>query len=152
MSTPTAYCLCDGNAVVPTALAQGPWAQTMSGHVVGGMLARAIERAAGDAEFQPSRLTVDMVRPTMLEPAEITIDIQRDGRRIRLVDATMTQGSNVVARASALFLRRGEQPPDPVWSSPVPMPPVPAEPARLPVPMFVHSYGWGAVGASGVVL
>jgi hypothetical protein len=32
------------------------------------------------------------------------------------------------------------------------MPPVPAEPKPLPAPMFVHSYGWGAAGAGGVVL
>ena len=68
-----------------------------------------------------------MVRPTALKPAEVTVNIQRDGRRIRLVDATMIQKGNVVARASALFLRPGEQPSDRVWSSTVGMPPVPAK-------------------------
>jgi hypothetical protein len=124
----------------------------MSGHVVGGMLGRAVERAAGDRDFQPSRLTVDMVRPAALEPAEVITTIQRDGRRIRLVDATMIQAGNVVARASALFLRRGEQPAaDPVSSLTVKMPPVPAEPSPLP-PMLVHSYGWGTASAGGIVL
>ena len=147
-----AYCECDGDVFLPTTLAQGPWGQTISGHVVGGLLARSVERAHGDSDFQPSRLTVDMVRAPVLERAEIAIAVQRDGRRIRLVDASMTQQGNVVARASALFLRRGEQPLDPVWPSPIPMPPVPLEPQDLSVPMVVHSYGWGADGAGGAVL
>jgi len=153
MVKPTAYCVRDGETLVPTALAQGPWGQTMSGHVVGGMLARAVERTVVDSEFQPSRLTVDMVRPAALEPTEVTTSIQRDGRRIRLVDATMLQGGHVVARASALFLRRGEEhPDDQVWSSTVAMPPVPAEPSPPKGPLLIHSYGWGAAGAGGVVL
>jgi Acyl-CoA thioesterase N-terminal domain/Acyl-CoA thioesterase C-terminal domain len=152
MAQPTAYCVRDARTtLVPTALAQGPWGRTMSGHVVGGMLARAVERAVGDSGFQPTRLTVDLVRPTALEPTEVTTSIHREGRRIRLVDATMVQGGNVVARASALFLRRGEQPPDRVWSSTIRMPPVPAEPSPSTGPMFIHSYGWGAAGAEGVV-
>ena len=44
----------------------------------------------------------------------------------------MTQNDTVVARASALFLRRGEQPADPVWTSPIEMPPPPTEPADVP--------------------
>ncbi len=124
----------------------------MSGHVVGGMLARSIERAIQDNEFQASRLTVDMVRPAALAPTDVTTSIQRDGRRIRLVDAMMVQGGNVVARASALFLRRGEQPPGRVWSSTVAMPPLPTEPLSSNAPFVIYSYGWGAAGAGGVVL
>src|SRR3546814_14358316 len=44
----------------------------------------------------------------------------------------MTQDGTVVARASTLFLRRGEQPTDEIWTSPVTMPPVPPTPDPIP--------------------
>ena len=57
--------------------------------------------------------------------------VEREGRRIRLVDAAMTQNGTVVARASALFLRRGEQPADSAWTLPIDMPPPPTTPADV---------------------
>ena len=44
----------------------------------------------------------------------------------------MTQEDTVVARASGLFLRRGEQPADEIWTSPVTMPPLPPTPDPIP--------------------
>ena len=88
--------------------------------------ARAIELAGGDPGLQPARLTVDLLRPVALaDPVRVDTNVERDGRRIRLVDAAMRQNDTVVARASALFLRRGEQPPDAAWTMPIEMPPPP---------------------------
>lgn len=74
----------------------------------------------------------------------------RDGRRLRLVDAAMTQNGVLVARASALFLRRGEHTVNTVWTSSVTMPAVPAEPDVLAddLPMLLHSYGRDPVAGS----
>src|ERR1700730_966411 len=152
---PAAFFVRDGDDFVPTWIAQGPWGSTVSGHVVGGILAWAIERDAADHELQPARLTVDLLRPTTLEPLRVHTVVSRQGRRIRLVDAHLTQQDRVVARASALFLRRSEQPPDEVWSSPIAMPPLPAEPEDLPdrahadkAHMFFWSYGRDPVAGS----
>ncbi len=62
---------------------------------------------------------------------------------MRLADAVVTQSDTVVARASALFLRRGDQPTDEVWTSPVTMPPLPAAPDPIPedLSMLVWTYG-----------
>jgi len=145
---PPAYVLRDGDSLIPTWLAQGPWGESLSGHVVGGVLGWALEHAVGDPEFQPARLTVDLLRPTAFEPLEITTAIQRDGRRIRLAEAALAQYGTVVARASALFLRRGEQPAGEVWSAPVAIPPLPDEPEQIPdAPFFIETYGWGAISA-----
>src|SRR5262249_17419390 len=67
-----------------------------------------------------------------------------------LVDAHLTQNGTVVARASALFLRRSEQPPDDIWTSPVAMPPMPPEPDDPPAGphMFFWSYGKDPVAGS----
>lgn len=47
------------------------------------------------------------------------------------VAASMTQGGEVVARASALYLRRGEQPDGIRWTMPISMPPVPEQSEHL---------------------
>jgi acyl-CoA thioesterase len=125
-----AFFAVDGHDLVPRPIARGPWGSTISGTFIGGLLGRAIERAGGDPEFQPARLTVDLLRPVALaDPVRVDTTVERDGRRLRLVDASMRQNGTVVARASALFLRRTSQPDEPVWALPIDMPPPPAEPA-----------------------
>jgi hypothetical protein len=140
---PTAFFVADRDAFTPTSIARGPWGQTISGNFVGGLLGHAVEAAAGDPDFQPTRLTVDLFRPAALEPVRVDTTVAREGKRLRLVDAVMTQSDTVVARASALFLRRGEQPADEVWTTPVTMPPLPPTPDPVPdnLTMLVWTYG-----------
>lgn len=149
-ATSSSFFVADGDSFVPTPIARGPWGQTISGNFVGGLLGHVIERAAGDPDFQPARLTVDLLRPAALAPVQVSTTIAREGRRLRLADAVMTQAGTVVARASALFLRRGEQPADEIWTSPVTMPPLPPAPDPVPdgLPMLVWTYGKKA-GAPG---
>ncbi|MCV7154365.1 thioesterase family protein [Mycolicibacterium pyrenivorans] len=142
--TTRAFFVADRDVFVPTALARGPWGQTISGNYVGGLLGHVIERDHGDPELQPARLTVDLFRPAPLAvPVRVHTDVSRAGRRLKLVEATMTQADTVVARASALFLRRGEQPTEQRWSTPVTMPPLPPMPDPVPddVVTLVWSYG-----------
>jgi hypothetical protein len=138
---PTPYFMRDETRFIPTEIARGGWGPSLSGHVVGGLLAWALERAAPDPELQPARLTVDLPRPTALKPIEIHTQVRHDRRRLRLIESTLTQDGVPVAQASALFLRRGPQPDGQVWSPPVQMPPLPdGEHATL----FMRTYGWGA--------
>jgi hypothetical protein len=94
--------------------------------------------------MQPARLTVDLPRPTALEPVEVHTRVLRDGRRLRLVEATLSQGGFMTARASALFLRRCEQPNGEVWSEQMTMPPLPPDEEIADAPFFIRTYGWGA--------
>jgi len=112
--------------------------------VIGGLLGWAAEGAVDDLELQPARLTVDLPRPTALAPIEVRTRVLRDGRRLRLVEATLDQGGTEVARASALFLRRCEQPAGEVWSQDVSMPPLPPDDELADAHLFVRTYGWGA--------
>ena len=66
-----------------------------SGNYVGGILGHVLERAAGDPEFQPARLTVDLFRPAALAPVRVDTTVTREGRRLRLVDAVMTRDRDV---------------------------------------------------------
>jgi len=137
------YFLRDESRYVPTGVARGGWGPTMSGHVVGGLMGWALENAVNDPELQPARLTVDLPAPTALEPVEVHTQVQHDRRRLRLVEAVLIQRGAPVARASALFLRRGAQPDGQVWSQPVQMPPVPTELDGTNPSLFLRTYGWG---------
>jgi hypothetical protein len=141
--TYTSFFVTDGDGYVPTPLARGPWGPSLSGNYIGGLLGRAVEQQVDDVDLQPARLTVDLLRPVALQPVQVRCSVVRDGRRLRLVDAVMTQSAVMVARASALFLRRSEHAVATVWTSPVTMPEIPAGPLVLSddLPMSLHSYG-----------
>jgi hypothetical protein len=149
-AVPTCFFVSDGNDYLPTRLARGPWGPSISGNYVGGMLGRTVEQEVDDVDLQPARLTVDLLRPVALQPLQMHSSVVRDGRRLRLVDAVMTQNDVMVARASALFLRRSEHGADTVWTSPVTMPAIPAGPVMLAddVPMVFHSFGRDPVAGS----
>ena len=133
----------DDNHFVPTGIARGGWGPTLSGHVTGGLLGWAVERAVDDPAYLPARLTVDLLAPIPLEPLEVRTHVHHERRRLRLVEATVVQRGVSVARASALFLRRGPQPDGEVWSPPVQMPPLPADPQDDQQSLFLRTYGWG---------
>jgi acyl-CoA thioesterase len=133
----------DGDTFTPSSAAQGPWGATIGGQLVSGLLGWAVERDAGDPDFLPARLTVDLLRPTFLEPVRVQTTVQREGRRIKVADVALIQRDTVVSRASAVFLRRTEEPDTQVWSPQLSMPPLPDEPHELPSgsPMFLWAYG-----------
>ena len=133
----------DENRFVPSEMARGGWGPSLSGHVVGGLLGWAVERAVDDPQLHPTRLTVDLPRPTALEPLEVHTTVHHDRRRLRLVEAVVVQAGAPVARASALFLRRGPHPEGEVWSPSVQMPPLPLEQDGSPT-LFMRTYGWGS--------
>ncbi|ETB35550.1 hypothetical protein N602_26530 [Mycobacterium avium subsp. hominissuis 10-5606] len=147
---PGSFFVTDGKDYVPTHLARGPWGPSVSGNYIGGLLGRAVELQVDDVDLQPARLTVDLLRPVALQPLRVHSSVVRDGRRLRLVDAVMTQNDVMVARASALFLRRGEHPENTVWTTPVTMPAIPEEPDAVGdgLPMMLHSYGRDPVAGS----
>lgn len=116
--------------------------------MVGGLLARAVEGHVPEDDLQPARLTVEILRRVATEPLQVTAGVVRSGSRMRAVDAAMTQNGELVARASALYLRRGVQPDGEFFTTAVTLPPIPAEPARHDesVPMFIRAYGTDEAG------
>ncbi|QNJ96184.1 thioesterase family protein [Mycolicibacterium fluoranthenivorans] len=128
---------------VPSEIAQGNWGPTLGGQVVGGLLARAVERMVEDPQLQPARLTVEILRRVATKALSVEATVTRTGRRMRAVSAVMTQDGQLVARASSLYLRRGHQPDGPFWSTPLSMPPIPDSDERVDerLPMFICAYG-----------
>ncbi|MEZ5232210.1 MAG: thioesterase family protein [Acidimicrobiales bacterium] len=115
----------------PLAHASGPWSDDMlHGRLLGALAARAVEALAGHADFVGARLTVDLFKAAPMEPVQVRTTLVREGRRIRVADATVHCAGHDVARASAVFLRRGPEPPGTVWR---PERWVPPPPSSVPV-------------------
>ena len=128
----------DGDRFVPNDICRGPWdRESLHGRVVAGLLAHEIEQRWGQPGFQSARLTVDLYRMPPFAPAEVSSQVVRDGNRIRVVDAEFTSGGVAIARASAVLLRRSENPGGTVWSPPTWDAPAPAS---LPAPEVRPGY------------
>ncbi|MCG5217551.1 acyl-CoA thioesterase domain-containing protein [Streptosporangium soli] len=106
-----AFFTIEGEELIPSPTARGPWAPDMlHGRLVGGLAARALEAGHAEEGLHAARLTVDMFRNSPLVPLRVTTTRVRDGRRIRVADAEITSERGAVGRASLVLLRRGEQP------------------------------------------
>lgn len=140
-----------GEILLPQQLAVGGWGRDqLRGIAVSSALARAAEVAVastGRTGLQPVRWTVDLFRPATMAPCRTRTAVVRAGRRLCLVDASLEQGDEVVARGTALYLRAGETPEGQVWSPdrvPSP-PPTGLEPvAREPRLYYSDGVGWTA--------
>ena len=156
VSEPTAFFDADGDALVPSKWAQGPWGDTISGHILGGLLGWAVEQPGGAADLVPARLTVDLLRPTAMAPVRVQTSVRREGKRIKVVDAEVLQNDTVVCRASSVFLRQGDHPDGEVWASPIVMPPLPDDSmvTANDLPFVLWAFGSdsdsGTLGGTGV--
>ena len=114
----------DGDTFVPTLLCQGPWDPgSAHGGPPSALLARAVERHEPDPSMAIGRLLLDLVRPVPLAPLRVATVTTRPGRRVQIVEATMTaiDGTELV-RARVLRIRRV---PDTVAPQAPPIEPVP---------------------------
>jgi hypothetical protein len=82
----------------------------LHGRLLAGLAARTIERDHGDDKFMPVRLTVDLYRAPTMELTTVESTLVRAGGRVRVVDAEIVVGGQAVARASSIWLLRGETP------------------------------------------
>ena len=139
----TAYFSRSGESFCPRHVAKGGWGQSVSGHVVGGLLGWAVEQFVDDSAFLPARLTVDLPRPAAFKPLDVQTRELRAGKRLCLVEASIIQEDKLVAQATGLFLRRGEQPPGHIWSPAIHMPAVSSDVQTSDTSLFVQTYGWG---------
>jgi acyl-CoA thioesterase len=81
-------------------------------------MAYEVDREWGATDFHPARFTVDLYRVPKFAPVEVRSHVVRDGNRIKVIDAEFTSNGESIARASAILLRRTDQPEGTVWSPP----------------------------------
>lgn len=133
--------------------AHSPWSTDMlHGRLLVGLAAWAVERAHGDPDMQPARLTVDLFRSPAMAITTVQTRLVRDGRRVRIAEAVLAAGGVEVARASVLSLRRAEAPADDApttgaWDAPSPDAAPPGPVAGMP--FEVRPAGPRGFGAPG---
>jgi hypothetical protein len=97
----------DGDALVPTGHARGPWDERMQhGGAPAALLVRAMEAQAPG--MQLARLTVEFLAAVPLAPVRVEAEVWRPGRRMQLARATLATAGDgrETCRASAVFLHR----------------------------------------------
>ena len=130
-----------GNTFTPTAHTTGPWrADAQHGGPPSALLGFASEQIL-EPDETIARITIELVRPVPIEP--LLVDVQRSGvsRRVAGVNATLVHDGGIVARSTALVLRKSHLPEprwtperDPSWA-------VPSPESTIQPPSFVHDNG-----------
>jgi hypothetical protein len=100
--------------VLPTIFSRGPWSlDWLHGGPVAALLARSVEQLAPDGvDWFIARLTVELERPVPVEPLRYHAEVTRAGRKVSIVEATITKADTgaVLARARALRIRAAHVP------------------------------------------
>jgi hypothetical protein len=107
MDLPDAFFSVDGDRVIPTELARGPWdAGSAHGGPVAAVIGRAVERFQPDPDLGVVRLTLEILRPVPLQELRFEATMLRGGKRVQLVGIEVRHEGTVVTRATALRVRR----------------------------------------------
>jgi hypothetical protein len=124
VSAPPALYLPDGDGrFQSTAYTRGPWnpAHQHAGPPAA-LLARAAEQASAIVGGQTTRLSFDILGPVPVAPIEVSARVLRPGRRVELLEATLTAEGEPRMRLTAWRMRVDETPhihtPDPPPASP----------------------------------
>ena len=103
----------DGDQMVPTELARGPWnPNALHGGPVAGLCGALVEQHVdGELPSFVSRLTVELLRPVPLAPLHVEVSTRRPGRSVAWVDVQLTDSDGrEVAIARALRVHHVESP------------------------------------------
>jgi hypothetical protein len=99
----------EGGRFIATQAALGPWTnQALHGSPPTMLLARAIELFPADNAMFVSRLTMELLRPVGRTPLAVTSRLVRPGRKVQLVESSLWNGEQEVARATALRIRQSD--------------------------------------------
>jgi Thioesterase-like superfamily len=99
---PGAFYEPDGDVYVATELTRGPWDPgAQHAGPPSALLAREIELLPDAELFQVGRITLEILRPIPIAPAHLSARVLRPGRRVQLVEAELSDGEQVLMRATA---------------------------------------------------
>lgn len=91
----------EGELLVPTACAVGPWSpDALHGSAVAALFGALLDEEG----VTVARVTMDLLGAVRLQPLRVMVDEARGGRRVRRRTATLHQGEKAVAQATALHM------------------------------------------------
>ncbi len=96
----------DGGRFVPSEHARGPWdPAAMHGGPPAALMAGAMESLPTETAMVVVRTTVEILRPVPLRPVAVSARIERNGRRVQLLSASLSDGATELCRATAWRIR-----------------------------------------------
>ena len=100
----------DGQYLVPTERARGPWSPlALHGGPVAALAARAAEVHVGGDEMQLVRVTLELLRPVPLAPLRVSTVMVKPGRTAQLLDTVVEADGVEVAWSRALRIHRAPE-------------------------------------------
>ena len=105
----------DGNNVVTSPYAAGPWDPSMQhGSPPAALVVWAAERIPTPVPMRVARVTVDLMRPVPVAPLTIESEVLREGRKIQLCAVRLCANGVVVVGATVLKIKvqANELPPE----------------------------------------
>lgn len=121
----------DGDALVPTDRALGPWSDgRLHGGAVAGLLAELVARVTSDDQMVAS-FRVDLFGPVPSEPLLAESVCVRNGDRLAIWDASLRSAGRTRARATAILSAPPDAGPDAVAALGLPGPDCGTAPSRL---------------------
>jgi hypothetical protein len=96
----------DGGRFVPSEHARGPWdPAAMHGGPPAALMGGAMESLPTETAMVVVRTTVEILRPVPLRPVAVSARIERNGRRVQLLSASLSDGDTELCRATAWRIR-----------------------------------------------
>jgi hypothetical protein len=96
----------DGGRFLSTELTRGPWdPDSQHAGPPAALLGREIERLDDAGEFQVARLTFEILRSVPIAPLRAEARVTRPGRRVQLVEGSLSDSDGEVMRVTAWRLR-----------------------------------------------
>jgi len=108
----------DDGSFAPRPHAHSPWGvDLLNGRLLAGLAVRLVEHEHGSPGLQVSRVTAELFRSVPMVPVRLEAIHVRDGRRIRLVDVTVTAQERPVLKVRALLLAGSAPPEGSAWDA-----------------------------------
>jgi Thioesterase-like superfamily len=96
----------DGGRFMPSEHARGPWdPAAMHGGPPAALMGGAMESLPTETAMVVVRTTVEILRPVPLRPVTVSARIERNGRRVQLLSASLSDGDTELCRATAWRIR-----------------------------------------------
>jgi Acyl-CoA thioesterase C-terminal domain/Acyl-CoA thioesterase N-terminal domain len=103
------YVRSDGDSFMATELTRGPWDPgAQHAGPPAALLGREIEGVDGSAGFQVGRVVFEILRPVPIGEVRLESRLLRPGKKVQLVEASLSSNGAELMRATAWLLRKTE--------------------------------------------
>ncbi|POM26692.1 hypothetical protein BTM25_10960 [Actinomadura rubteroloni] len=128
-----------------TSATAGPWsAASQHAGPVAALLGRAFERHDAVPGLRVARVTIEILNPVPVDEVAVAVRVVRPGRRVQLLEGTLSHAGRTIVRASAWRVAEAPVGLGPIVNAPAP-PPLPPTTPPLELWPGTHADGYMSV-------